>query len=66
MDRGAWLATDTKSQTQLSDFHTKKECLQLPDSQLATRKYHSPHSAFYYLSEQCHSNSLTLCQGTCQ
>ncbi|KAI4548538.1 hypothetical protein MG293_000868 [Ovis ammon polii] len=44
MDRGAWLATDTKSQTQLSDFHTKKECLQLPDSQLATlyslRKLH--------------------------
>jgi len=35
MDRGAWQATVhgvAKSQTQLSNFHTKKECLQLPDS----------------------------------
>ena len=27
---------------------------------------HPPYSAFYHVSEQCRSNSLTLCRGTCQ
>lgn len=33
---------------------------------LPTHHCHYPHSAFYHPSEQSHSKSLTLCQGTCR